>query len=248
MFQLQTVDAIIAFGHSKHRSAAGVGGILNSSMDDLSTSQTNQAAELLPSLLSSSAGAGAGGGPAAVSERRQRRCKTAPSGGLLAAVEEPEVGEGGCLPFGFSGLGLSRWRRTKKCATVDFANQVIPGHPSLRNSSVIGAERRPRSILRRPSQDLRGGSSEEEAAARAARRARSRVRFSSTVSVAKVSIVKIKDESPKRPRRRSKSCEGSAEADAAVLALRSSNFKQRSVATSAEAEEDLLSSAVEVSL
>mmetsp|Transcript_101297 Transcript_101297/g.253960 ORF Transcript_101297/g.253960 Transcript_101297/m.253960 type:complete len:212 (-) Transcript_101297:255-890(-) len=125
--------------------------------------------------------------------RRERRCTTAPSKVFAAAaavvpVAPDAVIERGCLPFGFLGLGLSK-RGTKKSATVDFTNQVLL-------SSDI--ERRPRSILRQPGQVCSG------------RRATSRVRFAPTVSVAEVSIVKMKDEKrgKRRKSRQATSCEG----------------------------------------
>lgn len=169
-----------------------------------------ESAELLPSLL-------AGGGAAAAGSpgRRGRRCRTAPSGGFAAAAAVvglggPDATEGGCLPF-----GLSRWRRTKKSATVDFTNQVLSSAEGVRGRP----ERRPRSILRKPSQE-NGGEGSEEEAMRAARRATSRVRFASTVSVAKVSIVRLKDDSPKRPTSRARLCEGMGGSNVAATAIR----------------------------
>mmetsp|Transcript_115362 Transcript_115362/g.288290 ORF Transcript_115362/g.288290 Transcript_115362/m.288290 type:complete len:241 (-) Transcript_115362:260-982(-) len=165
------------------------------SMDNLGMQQSNsQAPEFLPRLLGCST-------KTADTDnlgRRERRCKTAPSSRFTVAegvvLTEPDVVEGGCLPFGnIPGFGFSRWRRTKKSATVDFANKVITSSDN---------ERRPRSILRKTKQDRRGDDSEEEEEARAVRRATSRVRFAPTVSVAKVSIVKIKDESPRRHKNR----------------------------------------------
>jgi len=136
--------------------------------------------------------------------RSNRRRQTAP-GQLTADVkeankyEEPELPEGGCLPF-----GLSFRRRRQRAMTIDFSVQDRTVQQMKTSPATCGNERGPRSILRRPTVPGQDGDREPSSS-----RPRSRVRFANTVSVARVSIVQLKDDdsSPKRHRGRARTCD-----------------------------------------